>query len=237
MFLCQASLFAQNTTDTVPVANDFKVKSFIVPASLIVVGSLGVDGLLTPLNKQVNEKMDDIRCRKFHADDHIQYLPVVSVFGLSLAGAQAKHNYYERILLTATSWVVMGVAVNGVKYAVKEKRPDTFARNSFPSGHTATAFMGAELVRLEYGDESIWYSVAAYSVASAVGIMRIYNERHWLMDVVAGAGFGILSARIGYWLLPYIKGFTDKIFDKKFSLAIQPVDEEGQMGIGLSYIF
>ena len=34
------------------------------------------------------------------------------------------------------------------------------------------------------------------------GVLRIYNNRHWLNDVLAGAGIGILSARIGYWMLP-----------------------------------
>ena len=35
------------------------------------------------------------------------------------------------------SYAVMGILVNGMKRTFKEKRPDTNARNSFPSGHTA----------------------------------------------------------------------------------------------------
>ena len=70
---------------------------------------------------------------------------------------------------------------------------------SFPSGHTATAFMGAELVRLEYG---IWWGLAAYSVAGATAFLRVWNNWHWTSDVIAGAGIGILSANAAYWLLP-----------------------------------
>lgn len=108
-----------------------------------------------------------------------------------------------------------GILVNGTKYFVDEKRPDSSAQNSFPSGHTATVFMGAELVRSEYG---IGYGIGAYLVAGGVAFLRLYNDRHWLNDVVAGAGFGILSARIGYWLLPVNR----KLFrlDKKKSATV-----------------
>jgi len=56
--------------------------------------------------------------------------------------------------------------------------------------------MGAELVRMEYGG---WYGIGAYTIAVGVGFMRMYNGRHWQHDVVAGAGVGILSARVGEW--------------------------------------
>lgn len=96
--------------------------------------------------------MTDLRKNKFiHADDYIQYLPVVSNIGLEFLGAKAKHSFKERLIATATSYLAMGIMVNGTKLTIHEKRPDSPARNLFPSGHTATAFMGAELVRMEYG--------------------------------------------------------------------------------------
>lgn len=83
--------------------------------------------------------------------------------------------------------------------------------------------MGAELVRMEYKDSSPLYGIGAYTIACGVAFLRLYNERHWCNDVLAGAGIGILSARIGYWLLPFEK----KLFglDKKKSrvnLAASP---------------
>ena len=63
--------------------------------------------------------------------------------------------------------------------------------------------MGAELVRTEYKYASPWYGIGAYTIATGVGFLRLYNNRHWVSDVIAGAGVGILSARIGYWLLPF----------------------------------
>ncbi|MNL72165.1 hypothetical protein D3C87_1974290 [compost metagenome] len=33
----------------------------------------------------------------------------------------------------------------------------------------------------------------------------MYNNKHWLSDVVAGAGFGILSTKVAYYLYPRLK--------------------------------
>lgn len=88
----------------------------------------------------------------------------------------------------------------GTKYVVNEQRPDLSDRHSFPSGHVALAFTGAELMRMEYGTA---YGIAGYAVAASVAFLRLYNNKHWFNDVIMGAGIGILSARIGQWLLPF----------------------------------
>ena len=86
------------------------------------------------------------------------------------------------------------------KYVVNEQRPDLSDRHSFPSGHVALAFTGAELMRMEYGTA---YGIAGYAVAASVAFLRLYNNKHWFNNVIMGAGIGILSARIGQWLLPF----------------------------------
>lgn len=56
-------------------------------------------------------------------------------------------------MLTADAIGALGTAtiVLSVKSVVQRMRPDGSTANSFPSGHTATAFLGAELFNLEYG--------------------------------------------------------------------------------------
>ena len=89
---------------------------------------------------------------KTKADEYLQYVPsgVHLLLGF-IPGVKAKHNFRDRVLASATANLLMAGITNAVKYTVKERRPDSWKRNSFFSGHTATAFTGAELMRIEYG--------------------------------------------------------------------------------------
>ncbi|MDE6340372.1 MAG: phosphatase PAP2 family protein, partial [Muribaculaceae bacterium] len=144
-------------------------------------------------------------------------------------------DFRERIAVEATAYLSMAALVNAAKYTFREKRPDSSARNSFPSGHTATAFTGAELIRMEFG----WgYGSAAYVISTGVAFLRIYNDRHWLNDVLAGAGFGILSAHIGYWMLPlYRKWFHWEKISNQQSFIAAPAYSTGELSLNLLYTF
>lgn len=203
---------AQTTSDSLAVKSNFKAGELIMPLSLIAAGTLGFVEPVRSSRFEVRDYLNEWRgTHRVTADDYLQYVPLASIYGLSLLGAEAKHNYVDRTLELTTSYIVLGAIVNGIKYTVREPRPDGSSNNSFPSGHTATTFMGAELVRIEYGEEHPWFAVGAYAIATTVGVLRVYNERHWFTDVFAGAGVGILSARIGYWLLPYTKRMMHRL--------------------------
>lgn len=203
-----------------------KPRQLILPVALVAVGAFGVEnGWACSVKNGVRDDFQELRsdCR-FRADDYFQYLPVAAHVGMGFLGAKARHPFRERIAVTATAYAAMGLMVNATKYAVREKRPDSEARNSFPSGHTATAFMGAELVRKEYGNA---YGVGAYAFATGIAFLRLYNDRHWLNDIIAGAGVGILSAHIGYWLLPLERrwfGWTDSSAAVVVAPVCNPID-------------
>ncbi len=157
---------------------------------------------------------------KFHntMDNYTQYIPLAAVWGMKAFGVEGRSNWPRFIVSNVFSAAVMAGIVNGVKYSVKEMRPDGSTRNSFPSGHTATAFMAATILHKEYGlTRSSWYSVGAYSLATITGVMRSLNNRHWISDIMVGAGIGIISTDLGYL-------FTDLIFKNK---GILRHDKEG----------
>lgn len=138
---------------------------------------------------------------RLHFDDYIQYLPAALPLALSLCGVKGKHSFGRLLMLEGGSYLLGAGWLTAFKYGLAVQRPDGSTFNSFPSGHTFTAFTGAEIIRREYGAEYPWLAVAGYAVAITVAAMRVYNNRHWLGDVCAGAGLGILSVTLVYWTL------------------------------------
>ena len=132
-------------------------------------------------------------------DDYTQFFGPAMVVGLKLGGYEGRSDWPRLLASAGMSYVLMAALVNGIKYTAKEMRPDGSTANSWPSGHTATAFVGASLLHKEYGlTRSPWWSVAGYGVATATGVMRVLNNRHWISDVMSGAGIGIMSTELGY---------------------------------------
>lgn len=195
LLLAVQSIFANEyTNDTVR----FEPKQLIAPGALITVGALGVGVKpFVQARKWINTEIGVHKCSP--ADDILQYAPLVCYAGLDFVGVHSRRPIVDRAIVGASSIIIYAALTNTLKYTVREPRPNG-SRNSFPSGHTGTAFLGAELLRQDYGP---WVGLAGYTVATGVGVMRILNGRHWLNDVLAGAGIGILSARAGEWLLPF----------------------------------
>ncbi|HCY41500.1 MAG TPA: PA-phosphatase [Prolixibacteraceae bacterium] len=212
-----------------------KIKPLILPGILLTYGFAGIENPhLQEFDRQVREEVIEHIDERATIDDFSQYAPFVSVYALNALGIKGKHNFKDRTVILATSYLLMSVSVSSLKLIAKVGRPDKSSNNSFPSGHTATAFMGAEFLYQEYKDVSVWYGIAGYAVAAGTGIYRIYNNRHWVTDVAAGAGIGILSTKIAYWINPYI---TDKLFKKQDKISgatLYPFYNGKQLGIGFA---
>jgi len=153
-------------------------------------------------------------------DNYLQYAPTVAVYGLKLAGVKGRNNLGRATLCYATSITIMGIIVNSLKYTTKVERPDGSSKNSFPSGHTAMAFTNASFLHKEYGLVNPAYSIGGYSAAVLTGLGRNLNNRHWISDVIAGAGIGIISTELGYF-------FIDKIYKNKGDNLGMLADIEG----------
>jgi membrane-associated phospholipid phosphatase len=133
-------------------------------------------------------------------DNYTQYLPAAVMLGMKAAGVKGRSSWGRMLLSDLFSASIMGITVNTLKTTTNVTRPDGSNNHSFPSGHTAMAFMAATMLNKEYGDMSPLIGVGAYGVATATGLMRMANNKHWLSDVMVGAGIGILSTEFGYWL-------------------------------------
>lgn len=235
----QDSLYHTTLSDSVVSDNThhLQLKTLVAPVVLTGASALWVhNGWLTQQRENIQAKLSAKGKHKVKIDNYIQYSPMLAVYGLNILGVDGKHRFWDRTGILAISYATMGILVNSMKYAFKEKRPDTSARNSFPSGHTATAFMGAEFLYQEYKDVSPWIGYSGYLIATATGYLRIYNDRHYLNDVIAGACIGIASTKLAYWLYPKI--FTkSKCHQSIFQTISTPFYADGKIGVNVSILF
>ena len=174
---------------------------------------------------------------KTHIDDYSQFFGPVMTTGLKIAGVEGRSDWGRYLASTAMSYGIMALFVNGIKYTAKEMRPDGSTANSWPSGHTATAFVGATILHKEYGmTRSPWYSVAGYGVATATGVMRVLNNRHWVSDVLSGAGIGIMSGELAYAMSDLLfkgRGLLRGDISSNKSIIYNPSFFSISMGLGL----
>lgn len=210
----------------------------LLPATFIVYGAASLKwNRLKSVNDLIKEEVYLEGNRKVHhLDNYMQYAPGLLVYALNIAGIKGENNFRDRTVIYAMANVIMGTAVTITKSATHELRPDGSDYMSFPSGHTATAFAAAEFMRREYKDVSIWYGVAGYAMATATGYLRMSNDKHWFGDVVAGAGVGILSTELAYYLYPSVK----RLFKTKRtegSNVILPTYQQGRIGLSAVHIF
>lgn len=138
-------------------------------------------------------------------DAVFEYVPYASVFALKACGVESRDNWAQLVVGTAASWVFTAGVTYTLKHTIHEWRPDHTDQKSFPSGHSAFAFAGATMLHKEYGKVSPWISVAGYSVATLTAVSRVARDRHHWYDAAAGAGIGILSTELTYYV-------TDKFF-------------------------
>ena len=214
----------------------FPWKGLIVPAAMTGYGFAAVHSAsLQQLNRDIRQHIwTDNPHDALRLDDYFRFVPMAAVYGLNLAGVKGRNDLRDRTLLLALSTVIMGGTTFTLKHVIQEPslhNSDSLANGYFPSGHTATAFMAAEFMWQEYHDRSPWYGLAGYAFAAATGYFRMYNDHHWFSDVVAGAGIGIGSTKLAYWIYPRIKRALFN--DRKMNALVMPYYRANTFGLDM----
>lgn len=208
----------------------------VIPSAMITYGliSLGDNGI-RKIDYRVHHSLEqNNRFWNTQIDTYVQFAPAVAAYTMKLCKIESAHCLFDMTVLYGLSNLLAGGVAYGTKIAAGRERPDKSANNSFPSGHTETAFVAAEFLHQEYKNKSVWISIGGYSAATFVGIARVCNNRHWVSDVVAGAGIGILSTKVVYWVYPYIRKTSG---DKPLHTFVFPGWSNGNLSFNLSYVF
>ncbi len=160
-----------------------------------------------------------------HADsentwEDISNIGVVSLIGAALILPYTRADREGQKQAVYSIATATGVSLIG-KALIDEERPDNSDNESFPSGHTASAFASATTLHRRYG----WRTgIPAYAVATLTGIARERARKHHWYDVVAGAAIGGISG----WF------FTDA-FDNKIQLVPWVDSKSGGVAISMRW--
>lgn len=182
---------------------DFQYKKIYVPAGLMISGIIADgSGKESLKNEIVEERNEHLFGFTNHLDDYAQFFPFVAIYGLEIAGMKPRTDFKNRTAILIKGQILNLGMVYILKKSLKDTRPDGTSY-SFPSGHTANVFAGATMLSIEYGEQYKWVPYVAYGTATAVGVMRMANNKHYISDVLFGAGLGILSMKAAYWTHQY----------------------------------
>ncbi|MDR2361533.1 MAG: phosphatase PAP2 family protein [Prevotellaceae bacterium] len=187
------------------------------------------------MDKTIDDRVSQSIHQRYVIDDYLQYAPYIGIYAPDLFGIKAKHTLIDRTLVLGASMIICASAVQIPKHLTGVMRPDGSNTHSFPSGHTATAFLGAHILYREYKETALWMGMAGYGMAAITGAMRVINRKHWFSDVLAGAGIGIISVELAYLMLPV----WHRIFkiNRPYSPVINPVINQTSWGLGLTKVF
>ncbi len=107
---------------------------------------------------------------------------------MGIAGYNGNKEGYRRAMgmFKATAYSTSVTTI--LKYTAREPRPiDHHWKNSFPSGHSTSAFAFSGYLMAEH---EYWVGVPALLLSTFIGYSRINDNMHWLHDVTAGATIG-----------------------------------------------
>ncbi len=219
--------------DSIPARTFWKPQTIAVPGAMIVYGLIALkNNELIRLNQHIRRDIHPVTPgTESRLDDYLQYAPAIAVFSLPLVGVHGQHGFVDQVMMFGLSNIILNMTVQPAKRIFKSMRPDSSDHLSFPSGHTTEAFANAELLRLEYRGQSPWYGIAGYAAAATTGYLRMYHDKHWLNDVVAAAGIGILSTRLSWYFYPrLVKLITGK---PTLKVAVLPTWHQGSAGLAI----
>jgi membrane-associated phospholipid phosphatase len=211
-------------------------KSLIIPVAAIAYGALSFE--IKPIRRIDYYIHGDIQRTNptfsSKAESYFLFGPIALVYGLNLVGVSGKNVFIDRTALLGLSGGILGISELALKHATHRLRPNGADYYSFPSGHTGAAFLGAEFLAQEYSAKSPLYTVIGYSFAVTTGIFRMYNRDHWFSDVVAGAGFGVLSTKAAYLIYPYLRNKLTHKDKQGKSTMIMPTYQNGTPGLSFA---
>ena len=207
----------------------------IIPVALITTGVLLSS---SSLEKSLQKNLRNAVGNDFYSgiDDYTRYAPVIQLYAADILGAKSKNHWFDQTKNLIISSIISNGTSTILKKEIHKYRPgDSTHANSFPSGHTTTAFTTATVLFEEFKDSNAFLAYSGYLFAAATGGLRMANNMHYLSDVLVGAGIGILATRLVYHF-DYLISWNP--FKKLDGVAFAPqYTAESGLGIYFTKVF
>lgn len=137
-----------------------------------------------------------------HVDDYIHYAPIVMMYAADLFHVPAKNTVWNQTKYLILSEAITSGIVWSLKIGLGVQRPNNGAYTAYPSGHTSQAFVQSQVLYNEFRETAPLLAASGYLFSISTGALRILNNRHWVPDVLLGAGIGILVTNAIYYFEP-----------------------------------
>ncbi len=210
------------------------IKKMIIPTALIVGGSI-FSNSKAENNIQNNIRKGIGKGVSTRLDDYFRYGPMTELAIANVIGLKSKNHWFDQTKNLFFIDLASFITVRSLKSFAKRSRPNNkYIFNSFPSGHTTLAFSNATMLYYEYKEHHPVFAYSGYAFATATGALRVLNDRHWVGDVLVGAGIGMLITHLVYKLEP-LKNWNPFLNGKQ--LSFRPIVNRNELMIGVYWRF
>ncbi len=178
---------------------------------------------------------------------------LVDLVGVVLIGDRNRDVGLQMFAIQAQAFALSGFVTNLVKLSGRARpcavdgdcASDADANESFFSGHASLAFTGAGLTCAQHlhlklfgraGDAATCAGVLA--TATVASVFRVVANKHWMTDVLAGTGVGLVSGWLMPWLMHYRHDLSERAGTKRRHLySIAPFGSAGAFGVSAAGSF
>ena len=224
------NIYSQDTTAIKKCA----YKKLIIPATLISIGAVMSGSLF---EKEFKSTVIDFVGEGYHCgvDDYLLFSPIIVMYSSDILKVKSKNNWFDQTKYLVIANIFSFTITHTLKHIVNKTRPngDSF---SMPSGHTTSAFTNATVLYEEFRESYPMIAYSGYLLSSVTGSFRIINNKHWLSDVLVGAGIGILTTRLVYCIEP-LKKFNPFSRKSGNSFSLIPYFDDNSARVLLTYTF